>query len=273
MNRKTTVVATLVSSLACIAILQTASAGQKPADPPPAAPPQEERTDGIYDALGLVERDASLVTIAQGFGFTEGPAVDSKGNVYFTDQPNDRIHRWDAKTGSVTLWLQGSGRANGMIFDRDDNLIAAADMHGELWKIFADGSHRVLIDDHQGKLLNGPNDVWLSSGIAIDHYDGQTFTRHAIPSACLPGDFSLYVSGNTAYFVNERAFGRILTMDGDAEVEVLASLPCDSKTLFRGISGTSATEVFVTMENRDFIDYACGTTFMGYFDGTVMHRL
>ena len=167
MNRKSKVVATLVSSFACLAILQTASAGQKPADPPPAAPPQAERTDGIYDALGLVERDASLVTIAQGFGFTEGPAVDSKGNVYFTDQPNDRIHRWDAKTGSVTLWLQGTGRANGMIFDRDDNLIAAADMHGELWKIFADGSHKVLIDNHQGKLLNGPNDVWIDAAGGI----------------------------------------------------------------------------------------------------------
>jgi gluconolactonase len=116
---------------------------------------------GIYDPLGLVSRNAELVTIAEGFGFTEGPAVDRKGNVFFTDQPNDRIHRWDARSGKVTLFLEGTGRANGMYFDRHGNLIAAADMYGELWKIRPDGSHKVLIDDYQGKLLNGPNDVWI----------------------------------------------------------------------------------------------------------------
>ena len=62
----------------------------------------------------------------------------------------------------VTLFLEGTGRANGMIFDREGNLIAAADMHGELWKIRPDGSHKVLVDNYQGKLLNGPNDVWIN---------------------------------------------------------------------------------------------------------------
>ena len=35
-------------------------------------------------------------------------------------------------------------------------------MHGELWKIRPDGSHKVLVDNYQGKLLNGPNDVWIN---------------------------------------------------------------------------------------------------------------
>lgn len=124
----------------------------------------------IYDPLGLVSRNGKLVTIAEGFSFTEGPAVDRHGNVYFTDQPNDRIYRWDAGNGKVKLFLEGTGRANGMAFDDDGNLIAAADMHGELWKIRPDGSHRVLVDNYQGKLLNGPNDVWIdptSGGIYI----------------------------------------------------------------------------------------------------------
>jgi gluconolactonase len=60
------------------------------------------------------------------------------------------------------LFLEGTGRANGMAFDGDGNLIAAADMYGELWKIRPDGSHRVLIDNYQGKLLDGPNDVWIN---------------------------------------------------------------------------------------------------------------
>jgi gluconolactonase len=127
-------------------------------------PPPEVFPSEIYDPFGLVSRSrhGQLVTLAAGFSFTEGPAADRHGNVFFTDQPNDKIYRWDAGTGRVDLFLEGTGRANGMIFDREGNLIAAADMYGELWKIRPDGSHTVLIDNYQGKLLNGPNDVWIN---------------------------------------------------------------------------------------------------------------
>src|SRR5262245_29370261 len=66
----------------------------------------------IFDPAGLVSasQQGQLVTLATGFSFTEGPAVDRHGNVFFTDQPNDRIYRWDAGTGAVTLFLQGTGR-------------------------------------------------------------------------------------------------------------------------------------------------------------------
>lgn len=103
-----------------------------------------------------------LDTIKKGFSFTEGPAVDKNGNVFFTDQPNDKIYRWDANTGSVSLFLTGTGRSNGMAFDKNGDLIACADMHGELWKIRPNGSHTVLVNNYQGKLLNGPNDVWIN---------------------------------------------------------------------------------------------------------------
>ncbi len=103
-----------------------------------------------------------LDTLAKGFGFTEGPAVDKRGNVFFTDQPNDKIYRWDASSSKVTTFLTGTGRSNGMEFDKNGYLIACADMHGELWKIAPDGSHTVLVDNYNGKLLNGPNDVWIN---------------------------------------------------------------------------------------------------------------
>jgi gluconolactonase len=118
----------------------------------------------FFDPFGLVSpsQHGQLSTLGTGFSFTEGPAVDRHGNVFFTDQPNDRIYRWDAGTGKITLFLEGTGRANGLAFDKDGNLIACADMHGELWKIYPDGSHDVLVDNYGGKLLNGPNDVWIN---------------------------------------------------------------------------------------------------------------
>jgi len=155
----------MLASLVCLAFVNTAASSDE-SNRHGAHQPRlsgEVLAAEIYDPTGLVARgpQGQLHLQATGFSFTEGPAADRRGNVFFTDQPNDKIYRWDAGTGAVSLWLQGTGRANGMIFDNDGNLIAAADMHGELWKIRPDGSHKVLIDNYQGKLLNGPNDVWI----------------------------------------------------------------------------------------------------------------
>jgi gluconolactonase len=103
---------------------------------------------------------AKLVKLAGGFVFTEGPACDADGNVYFTDQPNDRILKWSAD-GKLTTFLQPCGRSNGLCFDAEGNLWACADEKNELWRIDREGKQTVVVKDYQGKLLNGPNDVWI----------------------------------------------------------------------------------------------------------------
>jgi len=134
---------------------------------------------GIFDPAGLISpsQHGQPTTLGTGFSFTEGHAVDAHGNVFFTDQPNDKIYRWDAGTGAITLFLQGTGRANGMAFDRDGNLITCSDMHGEVWKIFPDGSHIVLVNNYGGKLLNGPNDVWINPVTGGMYFTDPIFPR------------------------------------------------------------------------------------------------
>ena len=63
--------------------------------------------------------------------------------------------------GRLTTFLQPSGRSNGLYFARDGRLLACADEHNQLWAIAPDGSHEVLVDKFDGKLLNGPNDLWV----------------------------------------------------------------------------------------------------------------
>src|SRR5688572_27676511 len=161
MKARTRIVLALVGSLTCFSYVNTATAGDHGASKRPPANELVPRSD-IYDPFGLVSRHGGLEVLAEGFSFTEGPAVDRRGNVFFTDQPNDRIYRWDARTRAVTLFLEGTGRSNGMAIDHEGNIIACADMYGELWKIYPDGSHEVLVDNYQGKRLNGPNDVWIN---------------------------------------------------------------------------------------------------------------
>ena len=107
----------------------------------------------------IIAKGAKVEKLADGFSFTEGPIADKKGNVYFTDQPNDKIFIWTV--GGKLVDFGSFGRANGMFFDRDGRLIACADMDNELWSIGMDGSHTVLVADFEGKKLNGPNDVWV----------------------------------------------------------------------------------------------------------------
>ncbi|HEX8323847.1 MAG TPA: SMP-30/gluconolactonase/LRE family protein [Tepidisphaeraceae bacterium] len=109
---------------------------------------------------GPVAPGAKLEKLADGFSFTEGPTSDVAGNIFFVDQPNDRIMKWSTD-GQLSTFMQPSGRANGMSFDAQGQLIACADEMSELWSITPDKQATVLLKDYQGKLLNGPNDVWI----------------------------------------------------------------------------------------------------------------
>jgi gluconolactonase len=109
---------------------------------------------------------AKLEKLSGGFAFTEGPTCDKRGNVFFVDQPNDRIMEWSVD-GKLSTFMQPSGYANGMMFDADGNLIACADEHNQLWSITPDKKVTVLIKDFQGKYLNGPNDVWVAPNGAL----------------------------------------------------------------------------------------------------------
>jgi gluconolactonase len=114
-------------------------------------------------AEGIVAPGAKLETISTLFKFTEGPASDAEGNVYFTDQPNDRILKWSAADGKVDIFMKPCGRSNGLCFDSNGNLIACADEHNELWSIDVKTKKvTVLVKNYQGKLLNAPNDVWVN---------------------------------------------------------------------------------------------------------------
>ena len=111
----------------------------------------------------VIALGATLEKLSGDFAFTEGPACDARGNVYFTDQPADRILKWSTD-GKLSTFLQPCGRANGLSFDSQGNLWACADEKNELWRIDAAGKATVVVKGYRGKLLNGPNDIWVRRG-------------------------------------------------------------------------------------------------------------
>ena len=112
----------------------------------------------------LIKEGQKPQLISSEFEFIEGPASDAEGNIYFTDQPNNRIHKWSVEDGTISIFIENSGRANGLYFDSEGNLLAAADENSEIWKINPEKEVEVLIESFEGNRLNGPNDLWIAPG-------------------------------------------------------------------------------------------------------------
>ncbi|MFH5883424.1 SMP-30/gluconolactonase/LRE family protein [Halalkalibaculum sp. DA3122] len=110
--------------------------------------------------MSLAAENAELELLSDRFAFTEGPAADRKGNVFFTDQPNNHIWKYSID-GELTLYMDEAGRSNGMYFDHKGNLLTCADEKSQLWRINPDKTVEVLVDQFRGKRLNGPNDLWV----------------------------------------------------------------------------------------------------------------
>ena len=180
-----TVPIVLISTLVCI-IFQ---AGCVTSD----GCPENVKTDGI------IVPGATLQEISTGFTFTEGPATDTAGNVYFTDQPNNRIMIYTVD-GRIETFLQPAGRANGLYFDRQGNLIACADEHNELWQIdIKTGTHKVLAHLYKGKRLNEPNDTWVrpkKGGLYFtDPFHQRPWWTHHAPTQDVQGVYFLSRDG------------------------------------------------------------------------------
>ncbi len=138
----------------CLACLWTACA---PSPPPAAKVPADPE-------LPLVEAGAKLET-AVSVAFTEGPAVDADGSVYFTEIAGNRILKFTPGAG-FSVFREPSGRANGLAFDPQGRLVAcegAGMGTGGGRRVtrtdLKTGKVEVLAERYEGKRLNSPNDV------------------------------------------------------------------------------------------------------------------
>jgi gluconolactonase len=116
--------------------------------------------DAASPSAGVSVRGEKVRKLAGGFSFTEGPAADALGNVYFTDQPNDRVWVWSTE-GKLSCFREKSGRANGLYFDNDGALLSCSDENNQLWRMDKKGGHSVLAAQFEGEKFNGPNDLWV----------------------------------------------------------------------------------------------------------------
>lgn len=114
-----------------------------------------------FAADSIIAPGEDVRKLADGFGFTEGPAVDSNGDVYFVDDPNRKIHRWSIAEQKVLPFIEDSQHANGTYFDKSGNLIACEGGTGSIVAYDRQGHRTVIADTFDGKRFNKPNDLWI----------------------------------------------------------------------------------------------------------------
>ena len=108
-------------------------------DPIVAGTPPERRT-----SLLIPDEDWELVS--EGHGFTEGPAVNDQGDVFFTDIPNGKIHKVDTE-GNVSLFADNSPGVNGLMFGADGNLYACQNGNQRIVRYDARGNEETVVKD------------------------------------------------------------------------------------------------------------------------------
>jgi gluconolactonase len=104
-----------------------------------------------------------------GLMFTEGPAADGQGNLYFSDVAGNKIYKVDA-AGEMAPFLDPSNHTNGLMVNAAGNIVAC-EMDGRLIEIDAKTKAvKALAEGYEGKRFNAPNDL------VIDKEGGVYFT-------------------------------------------------------------------------------------------------
>jgi gluconolactonase len=162
--------------------------------------------------------------IATAVAFTEGPAVDRDGNVYFSEMVSMRIMKLGAD-GVLSTFRERSNNANGLLIDPQGRLVACEGAEstrtGVLVKYkpqvtrtdLRTGKMEVLADQYQGKRFVAPNDVTIDgkgrlyftdlTGVAVYRYDGpgQLTRILSAPDIQRPNGIQISPDDKTLYLI------------------------------------------------------------------------
>ncbi len=125
--------------------------------PKPISNPAKAAAGHFADISNVADPASDWELVGEGYGFTEGPAVDKNGNVFFADVANNRIYKVDAASGKVSLFRENTGGTSGLMFGRDGRLYAAQNGDKRIVAYDPDG-HRTVLAENVGS-----NDLAVST--------------------------------------------------------------------------------------------------------------
>lgn len=125
---------------------------------------------------------SDVVKVVGGFAFTEGPAATDEGMLYFTDIPNETIHRL-SPDGTLSVFTNQSNHANGLWYLGNGQMLAC-EMDGAIVRYdLASGERRVIADEYQGNRFNACNDCVVDAQGGIYFTDPQYRAPQPLPQS------------------------------------------------------------------------------------------
>ncbi|TWU02621.1 SMP-30/gluconolactonase/LRE family protein [Stieleria varia] len=147
-------------TLVCLCSVNLGGLQTSAADPPNAKSDEGKAAAETIQPIGNVEK------VHDGFAFTEGPAWEPSGTLYFSDIPNTTIHRL-AADDTLSVFTKQSAHTNGMLLTADGRLLACQ-MDGQVVAYDTEsGKATVLAKEYDGKRFNAPNDLVLDASGGI----------------------------------------------------------------------------------------------------------
>jgi len=144
--------------------------------------------------------------VSEGHTFTEGPAVNAAGEVYFTDIPNSRIHKIGLD-GTVSLFADNTGNANGLMFDAQGRLLACANAKKQVVAYSPDGTLEVLAENvSSNDLVVTKQGIYFTDpqNHKLHHVDGKGVTAVADEGIERPNGIALSPDRTLLYAADTR---------------------------------------------------------------------
>jgi len=112
---------------------------------------------------------STVEQLATGMRWAEGPVYFPEGGyLLVSDIPNNRIMKYDEKTGAFTVFRRPSNYANGNTRDRQGRLVTCEhSVTRRIVRTEKNGKLTVLADSFEGKRLNAPNDIVVKSDDSV----------------------------------------------------------------------------------------------------------
>src|SRR5215468_8583389 len=112
--------------------------------------------------------NSGIERIATGFRWAEGPVYFRDGGyLLWSDIPNNRMMRWLEEDGHVSVFRAHSNYSNGNTRDLEGRLLTCEHDARRVTRTEHDGRITVVMDSFNGKKLNAPNDIVVTSDGAI----------------------------------------------------------------------------------------------------------
>jgi gluconolactonase len=211
----------------------------------------EKQKSQKNEAISKTTNTYKVEKLAGDFKFTEGPAVDAEGNVYFTDLRQHMILVWTTDEQLDTIRVN-SGRANGLYFDKNGNLLVCEGDKGQITSISPRDEYKVITATYEGVRFNQPNDLWL------DPQGGVYFTDPRYGA----DDKELNQDGMHVYYISPDHSSVIRVCDDFEKPNGVLGTP-DGKTLY--VTDAQANKTYKYAIQKDgslinktlFVDLGC----------------